>query len=72
MRLTSVQACRSRVRLANPDRFMGQQATVDLAWQVDRHVLVEAGYVHTWTAGALRAVGVHDVDFTYLVATYCF
>lgn len=56
----------------NPDRFMGQQATFDLAWQVDRHVLVEAGYVHTWTAGALRAAGARDVDFTYLAATYRF
>lgn len=56
----------------NPDLFSGRMLSVDLAWQVDRHVLVEAGYVHTWTAGALRAAGAHDVDFTYLATTYRF
>lgn len=56
----------------NPDRYIGRQVTIDLAWQVDRHVLIEAGFVHTSTSGALRAAGGQDVDFTYAAATYKF
>jgi hypothetical protein len=42
-----------------PDLFSGHIYSGDLAWQIDRHVLIELGYVHVATAGALRAAGGH-------------
>lgn len=55
-----------------PDLFSGHTFSGDLAWQVDRHFLIEAGYVHVETAGALRAAGGRNVDFTYASASYKF
>ncbi|MGO4740733.1 alginate export family protein [Bosea sp. 2KB_26] len=55
-----------------PGRFTGRQLTVDASWQLNRHIQLDAGYVHLDAASSLRRAGGHDVDFTYLSAAYKF
>lgn len=55
-----------------PGRLSGRQLSVDLAWQVNRHVQVDTGYVHVTAAEALLAAGGNNVDFVYLSAAYKF
>ena len=55
-----------------PGRFTGRQFSVDLAWQLDRHIEIGLGYVHFDPAKVLQMAGGRDVDFTYLSAAYRF
>jgi hypothetical protein len=55
-----------------PGRFAGRQLSIDLTWQLDRHIEINLGYVHFDPARVLKMAGGRDVDFTYLSATYKF
>jgi hypothetical protein len=55
-----------------PGRFTGRQFSIDLAWQLDRHIEIGLGYVHFDPASVLKMAGGRDVDFTYLSAAYKF
>lgn len=55
-----------------PGRFTGRQFSIDLAWQLDRHIDIGLGYVHFDPASVLKMAGGRNVDFTYLSATYRF
>ena len=54
------------------NRFTGRQYSFDLAWQVDRHVQIDAGYVRIDVGESLRMVGAHKVDFAYIAGAYKF
>lgn len=54
------------------NRFTGRQYSVDVTWQVDRHIQIDAGHVRVDVARSLRAVGGQDVDFGYVSAAYKF
>lgn len=55
-----------------PGQFTGSQLSLDVAWMLDRHVEVDAGYVHFNAGEALKMAGGHDVDFVYASVTYRF
>lgn len=55
-----------------PGRLTAHQLSVDLTWQLDRHVQLTTGYVHVDVADVLKAAGGHDVDFVYASAAYKF
>ncbi len=55
-----------------PGRFTAHQLSVDLTWQLDRHVQLTTGYVHVDTADVLQAAGGRNVDFVYASAAYKF
>jgi hypothetical protein len=52
--------------------FIGNQIALELGWQLDRHVFLEASYVHFTAGDTLRAVGAGNVDFTMFAVTYKF
>lgn len=53
-------------------RFIGHQASFDAVWQIHRHVLVKASYVHFEVGSALRTGGGRNVDFAMISAAYMF
>jgi hypothetical protein len=53
-------------------RFTARQLSLDVSWQLDRHVLLEAGYVHLDAGGTLKRARGKDVDFSYVSAVYRF
>jgi hypothetical protein len=53
-------------------RTIGNQVSLDVGWQVDRHIQVKASYVHFFVGNALQTVGGHDVDFAMASAAYKF
>lgn len=55
-----------------PGRYTGSQLSVDLLWQVDRHIAINAGVVHVNVAKILSSVGGHNTNFTYVSADYKF
>jgi hypothetical protein len=55
-----------------PGRFTAHQFSVDLTWQLDRHVQLTTGYVHVDTAEVVKNAGGYDVDFVYASAAYKF
>lgn len=52
--------------------FIGHQVAIDFAWQLERHVLLEASYVHFTAGDTLRSAGANNVDFLMFAATYKF
>mgnify|MGYP000665070938 FL=1 len=52
--------------------YIGNQIALDIAWQIDRHILLEASYVHFTAGDTLRSAGGRDVDFVAVAATYRF
>jgi len=52
--------------------FIGHQIALEVTWQLDRHITLEASYVHFTVGDALRAAGASDVDFAMFAATYKF
>lgn len=55
-----------------PGRYSGSQFSVDLFWQMDRHIAINAGVVHVDVAKILSNVGGHNTSFTYISADYKF
>jgi hypothetical protein len=55
-----------------PGRFTGSQFSVDLAWQLDRHIEIDLGYVHFDPSKVLTTVHGREVNFTYFSAVYRF
>jgi hypothetical protein len=55
-----------------PGRFTGSQFSIDLAWQLDRHIEADLGYVHFDPGRVLSMAGGKSVDFTYFSAVYRF
>lgn len=53
-------------------RYTGSQLAFDVYWQVDRHIVMNAGLVHVDVAKVLSAVGGHNTNFVYLSAAYTF
>jgi hypothetical protein len=53
-------------------QFTGHQVSLDVDWQVNRHVEVKGSYVHFTVADALRNVGGRNVDFALVSAAYKF
>jgi hypothetical protein len=53
-------------------KFTGNQLSLDVIWQADRHVQVSGSYVHFDTGGALAPVHGRDVDFAMLSVSYKF
>ncbi|WP_434035005.1 alginate export family protein [Cupriavidus sp. a3] len=53
-------------------RFTSSQLALDVFWQVNRHLAMNAGLVHVDIARVLSAVGGHNTNFTYLSAAYTF
>jgi hypothetical protein len=51
-------------------RSIGNQVSLDVNWQIDRHVEIKASYVHFTVGDALRQVNSHDVDFAMVSAAY--
>lgn len=52
--------------------YIGNQIALDIAWQVERHIMLEASYVHFSAGDTLRAAGGRDVDFVAFAVTYRF
>lgn len=55
-----------------PGQYSSTQFSVDLFWQADRHVAINAGFVYVDEAPILRSVGGHNTNFTYVSAAYAF
>ncbi|MFJ4291404.1 alginate export family protein [Cupriavidus sp. NPDC089707] len=55
-----------------PGRYTGSQLALDVYWQVDRHIVINAGLVHVDVSRVLSNVGGHNTNFTYLSAAYTF
>jgi hypothetical protein len=53
-------------------RFIGHQIALEAVWRFDRHVQIEASYVHFSVGDALRAGGGRDVDFAMMSVAYKF
>jgi hypothetical protein len=53
-------------------RYTGRQFSVDVFWQANRHVVINAGLVHVDVAKILSSVGGHDTAFTYASLVYSF
>ena len=52
--------------------YIGNQIALDIAWKIDRHILLEASYVHFSAGDTLKAAGGRDVDFVAFAMTYRF
>ncbi len=52
--------------------YIGNQIALDITWQVNRHITLEASYVHFSAGDTLKAAGGRDVDFVAFAATYRF
>jgi hypothetical protein len=55
-----------------PGRYSGSQFSVDVFWQANRHIVVNAGLVHVDVAKILSSVGGHNTTFTYASVAYTF
>lgn len=55
-----------------PGRYTGSQLAFDVYWQVDRHIVINAGLVHVDVSRVLSTVGGHNTNFTYVSAAYSF
>ena len=53
-------------------REIGNQVSLDAAWQVDRHIELKASAVHFNAGNAIRSAGGHDVDFVIWSGAYKF
>jgi Alginate export len=53
-------------------RFIGNQVALDVAWQINRNVYIDASYVHFDVGDALRTGGARDIDFVMLQIGYRF
>lgn len=53
-------------------RYTGSQLAFDVFWQMDRHIVINAGLVHVDVAKVLSAVGGRNTNFTYVAAAYMF
>lgn len=56
----------------NRARWIGQEMTLDVAWQVSRHVTLAASYDHFAVGDALKRAGGRDVDFTMALVAFRF
>lgn len=55
-----------------PGRYTGSQLALDVVWQIDRHIAINAGVVHVDVAPVLSNVGGHNTNFTYASVAYTF
>lgn len=53
-------------------RFIGNQVALDVSWLINRHVQIDASYVHFDVGDALRTGGGRDVDFVLAQISYKF
>lgn len=53
-------------------RYIGSELSLDLNWQLNRHIQFSTAYVHFFAEGLLRAVGAGDVNFFMLSGSYRF
>jgi len=53
-------------------RFIGDQISLDVDWQVDRHIEVQASFVHFIVGDAFRDAGGRNVDFAMFSTAYKF
>jgi hypothetical protein len=53
-------------------KFIGNQLSLDVIWQADRHIQVYGSYVHFDSGGALEPSHGRDVDFAMLSVSYKF
>jgi len=51
---------------ANDDRYVGSQGSVEIAWQLDRHVEIVGNYSHFFAGPFLRDASRDDVNFLAL------
>lgn len=56
----------------NGGRYIGNQVSLDVDWQIDRHLEAKATYVHFETGQALHSAGGKNVDFVMLSTAYKF
>jgi hypothetical protein len=56
----------------HPGRRSGSEPWIDVTWQADRHLFIDAGVVHVDVSKVLSEAGGHDTNFVYLSATYSF
>jgi hypothetical protein len=55
-----------------PGQYTGSQLALDMLWQLDRHIAINAGVVHVDVSRVLSTVGGHNTNFTYVSAAYSF
>ncbi|MEK9280939.1 MULTISPECIES: alginate export family protein [unclassified Bradyrhizobium] len=55
-----------------PGQYSSTQYSIDLFWQADRHVSINAGYVYVDVSRSLLKVGGHNSSFSYISAAYSF
>lgn len=55
-----------------PGRYSSTQYSIDVFWQVDRHVAINSGYVYVDESKLLLKVGGHNTSFAYISAAYTF
>ncbi len=53
-------------------RDIGNQVSLDAAWQVDRHIELKASAVHFNAGSVIRSAGGHNVDFVMWSGAYKF
>jgi hypothetical protein len=53
-------------------RYIGNQVSLDVDWQIDRHLEAKATYVHFESGQALHTAGGKNVDFVMLSTAYKF
>jgi hypothetical protein len=53
-------------------RYIGNQFDLELDWQIDRHIRLNAYYVHFFAGETLRDAGGEDVDVVVVQAAYRF
>lgn len=53
-------------------RYIGNQASIDIDWQPDRHVELKASYVYFNVGDALRVAGGRDTNFAMFSVAYKF
>lgn len=58
--------------LKNASSYVGLALDVNLTWQIQRHVSLQASYVHFSTGGYLQEAGGHDVNYVSTTLSFLF
>jgi hypothetical protein len=58
--------------LKTASSFVGTALDVNLTWQIQRHVSLQASYVHFFTGSYIHEAGGHDVDYVSTTLSFVF
>jgi hypothetical protein len=58
--------------LKTASSFVGTAVDVNLTWQIQRHVSLQASYVHFLTGSYIHQAGGHDVDYVSTTLSFLF